>query len=214
MKKINTFFEHQNTHGYKFEINPKGNVFIVEMEKAVHRFVVAQLIKYFEVPNGGVTNNSPIDIAGSLDRKNSFRSLSLVISFIIFSCLIIAHYQLYGRGKPFHLSRLFQYLEIPKVDTSVGSGSVISVSQSYRSWNSKCSCWMQQQYIRCIFRVKIYCPRAIQNAKRQLDQCIIVAPVPGKYIAVAGQVEVYYEKNFGTLDFYIGAPTTYMGPGL
>ncbi|KAF0453677.1 hypothetical protein F8M41_001689 [Gigaspora margarita] len=68
----------------------------------------------------------------------------------------------------------------------------IAVSQSYHDWNSNCSCWMQQQYAK-----------------------LWTCQVAGKYIAVAGQVGVYYEKwNFSTLDFYIGAPTACMGPGL
>ncbi|CAG8466220.1 2678_t:CDS:2, partial [Dentiscutata erythropus] len=77
VKKIDTFFERQDTRGYKFEIDPRGNVFIVEMEKAEHASAVARLIKYFEVPNGGVADNHPIDVLGSS-----------------------AHYQPRGRGKP------------------------------------------------------------------------------------------------------------------
>ncbi|CAG8489197.1 6374_t:CDS:2 [Gigaspora rosea] len=34
------------------DIDPRGNVFIVEMKKAEHASVVARLIRYFKVPNG------------------------------------------------------------------------------------------------------------------------------------------------------------------
>ncbi|CAG8761124.1 36382_t:CDS:2, partial [Gigaspora margarita] len=212
VKKIDTFFERQDTRGYKFEIDPKGNVFIVEIEMVVHASVVTLLQYYFKIPNGGVIVNPPIDVLGSS-----------------------AHYQPNGEGKPsapdiaiyprltiipmppipdlppqcrlsFHSSRLSQHLEISAVDTSVGS-----VSQNYHDWNAKCSRWMQQQYVRCVFDVKIYHPKATQNKNGCLDRCMIArlwtcqaAPAPGRYTAV----------NFGTPDYYIGAPTTCIGPGL
>ena len=53
----------------------------------------------------------------------------------------------------------------------------IAVFQRYdgpRGWNAKCSRWMQQQYVRWVFGVKIYDPRATRNANRQLDRCVIV----------------------------------------
>ncbi len=55
------------------------------MEKAEHASVVARLQKYFEVPNGGVADNPPIDVLGASGKINSFGLLSLVISFITFS---------------------------------------------------------------------------------------------------------------------------------
>jgi hypothetical protein len=86
VKKIDTFFERQDTRGFKFDIDSRGNVSIVEMEKAEHFAVVKRLDKYFEVPNGGVADNPPIEVYSNSGKKNSFRLLRLVISFIIFSC--------------------------------------------------------------------------------------------------------------------------------
>ncbi|CAG8645082.1 10134_t:CDS:2, partial [Gigaspora rosea] len=129
----------------------------------------------------------------------------------------------------FHPPRPSRHLEIPAVDKSGRPHArivcEIAVSQSYvgqSSWNAKCSRWMQQQYVRCVFGVKIYSPRATRNANGQLDRCMIArlwtrqaAPVLGRHTAVAGQAGVYYEEcNFGTLDYYTGAPTTCTGPGL
>jgi hypothetical protein len=79
VKKIDTFFERQDTRGYKFDIDSRGNVFIIEMEKDERGFVIKRLEKYFDVPNGGVVDNPPIDVGGSSGKKNSFGSLSLVI---------------------------------------------------------------------------------------------------------------------------------------
>ncbi|CAB4424922.1 unnamed protein product [Rhizophagus irregularis] len=81
---------------------------------------------------------------------------------------------------------------------------------------------MQQQYVRCVFGVKIYDPRATRNAVGQLHRCMIArlwtrqaAPIPERHIAVAGLPGVYYEEwNFGTHDYYTGALTACIGPGL
>ncbi|CAG8486875.1 1093_t:CDS:2 [Racocetra fulgida] len=67
VKKIDAFFECQDTRGYKFDTNPRGNVFIVKIEKDEHASVIARLQKYFEVPNGGVTDNPLIDVLGASD---------------------------------------------------------------------------------------------------------------------------------------------------
>ncbi len=69
MKKIDTFFERHDTRGYKFDIDPKGNVFIVEMEIAEHGIVVARLQDCFKVPNRGVIYDPPIDALGSVGKK-------------------------------------------------------------------------------------------------------------------------------------------------
>src|SRR2546430_3295886 len=72
VEKIDTFFEHHDTRGYKFDIDSRGNVFIVEMKKAEYFMAVNQLQRYFEVPNGGVIINPPIDVTCNAGRKNSF----------------------------------------------------------------------------------------------------------------------------------------------
>nr|CAG8599770.1 13692_t:CDS:2 [Entrophospora candida] len=59
---MDNFFERHDTCGYKFDIDSKGNVFIVEMKLDEYAFVVAQLQNYFEVPNGGVVGDPPIDV--------------------------------------------------------------------------------------------------------------------------------------------------------
>jgi len=69
VEKIDTFFERQDTRGYKFYINPRGNVFIVEMEKIVYSLVIARLQDYFKVPNGGVVDDPPIVVGVLQVRK-------------------------------------------------------------------------------------------------------------------------------------------------
>jgi hypothetical protein len=72
VEKIDTFFEHQDTRGYKFDIDSRGNVFIVEMEKDEHASVIDQLQSYLRVPNGGVTVRPPINFMVNSGKKNSF----------------------------------------------------------------------------------------------------------------------------------------------
>ncbi|KAF0517054.1 hypothetical protein F8M41_016960 [Gigaspora margarita] len=186
VKKINTFFEHQDTCGYKFEINPKGNVFIVEMEKAVHASVVTLLQDYFKFPNGGVIINSLIDVLGSSVahyQPNGEGKLPAPRYCYKYSGLTIILMPLIPDPPPqrklsFRSPRLSRYLEISAVDT-LGRPHTriiceIAVLQNYRDWNAKCSHWMQQQY-----------------ARLWTHQ---VAPVPRRYTAIAGQVGVYYEE--------------------
>ncbi|RIA95862.1 hypothetical protein C1645_872488 [Glomus cerebriforme] len=143
VEKFDTFFEHHDTHGYKFDIDQRGNVFIVEMEKAERAFVVARLQKYFDVPNGGVADNLLIDVAGA--------------------------------SVPPRPSR---HSEIPPVDKSGRPHArmmcEIAVSQSYNYWDAKCSRWMRQQYVRCVFGVKVYDKEATRNTNGQFDRCMIV----------------------------------------
>jgi len=68
-EKIDTFFERQDTRGYKFDIASKGNVFIVEMEKDEHASVIDYLQGRLRIPNGGVTFNPPINIMVNSGKK-------------------------------------------------------------------------------------------------------------------------------------------------
>ncbi|CAG8761793.1 3643_t:CDS:2, partial [Rhizophagus irregularis] len=68
VEKIDTFFERQDIREYKFDIDSRGNVFIVELKKVEHAFVIARFKNYFDVPNRDVANNPPIDVAGALNK--------------------------------------------------------------------------------------------------------------------------------------------------
>ncbi|CAB4414156.1 unnamed protein product [Rhizophagus irregularis] len=237
VEKIDTFFERQDTRGYKFDIDSRGNVFIVELKKAEHAFVVARLKKYFDVPNRGVADNPPIDVAGaSAHYKPRGRGKPSAPDIAIYPSLSIIPKPPTPAPPPQRGLRILRaprrpsrYREILPVDKTGRPHArimcEIAVSQSYdtpRGWNAKCCHWMRQQYIRCIFGVKIYRQRATRNAIGQLDRCMIarlwtrqVAPIPGRHIAVAGQPGVYYEEwNFGTHNYHTGAPTACTGPGL
>src|SRR2546421_173535 len=62
VETIDAFFERHETTQFKFHVDSEGNVVIVEIEKAAHFATVRLLHQYFEVPNGGVFLNPPIDV--------------------------------------------------------------------------------------------------------------------------------------------------------
>ena len=68
-KAYNNFLEHNTSKGYKFHWD-NGNVYIVGMAKSEHEMIVIRLIKYFEVPNGGVDDISPIDLMLQACKKS------------------------------------------------------------------------------------------------------------------------------------------------
>jgi hypothetical protein len=72
LKAIDAFFERQETSGYKFDVDSKGNAFIVEMGKAVRFSVIGLLQDYFKVPNGGNFNNPPINVVANAGKRNSY----------------------------------------------------------------------------------------------------------------------------------------------
>ncbi|CAG8607133.1 13380_t:CDS:2 [Funneliformis caledonium] len=237
VEKIDTFFERQDTRGYKFDIDSKGNIFIVEMEKAEHASVVGLLQKYFEVPNGGIIINPPIDVLGaSAHYKPRGRGKPSAPDIAIYPSLSIIPKPPTPAPPPQFGLRILRapripsrHREIPPVDKTGRPHARImcevAVSQKYdgpRGWNAKCCRWMRQQYVRCVFGIKIYNKSSTRNANGQFDRCMIarlwtrqVTPIPGRHIAVAGQPGVYYEEwDFGTHGYYTGVLTACTGPGL
>ena len=70
VEAYNNFLENNESTGYKFHLE-NGNVYIVDMAGPEHEALVSRLFKYFNVPNGGIDDDSPIDIALQ-SCKNSF----------------------------------------------------------------------------------------------------------------------------------------------
>ena len=75
VEAYNNFLENNESTGYKFRLD-NGNVYIIAMASPEHEALVSRLFKYFNVPNGGVDDDSPIDIALQ-SCKNSSSSLIL-----------------------------------------------------------------------------------------------------------------------------------------
>ncbi|RHZ90263.1 hypothetical protein Glove_1g48 [Diversispora epigaea] len=187
VKKIDTFFERHDTRGYKFDIDSKGNVFIVEMESDEHAFVVARLQKYFEVPNGGVADDPPIDVAGAS-----------------------AHYKPRGRGFPSAPDvAIFPGLNIippPPVPTRARRRRRLPMLRPRRRRTSRHNeippvtrTGRPHAQIMCEVAARLYTRQAI--------------PLPN-HVTVIGQPGIYFEEwEFGTLDVN-GHGTACTGPGL
>ncbi|CAG8581262.1 5646_t:CDS:1, partial [Ambispora leptoticha] len=77
VETIDAFFERHETPGYKFDIDSKGNVFIVEMGGSEHTSVIALLIHFFTVPNGGIGPNAPIKFGVNSGKKKFFGLLNI-----------------------------------------------------------------------------------------------------------------------------------------
>ena len=73
VEAYNNFLENNVSTGYKFHWD-NGDVHIVDMASPEHEAVVLRLIKYFNVPNGGVDDDPPIDIALQSCKNSSSSS--------------------------------------------------------------------------------------------------------------------------------------------
>ncbi|CAJ0627204.1 13327_t:CDS:1, partial [Entrophospora sp. SA101] len=65
------FLEGQESSEYKFQRKGNGDIFVVDMPKHEHKFVITLLIDYFKIPNGDMFYDSPIDVVGNHARKFS-----------------------------------------------------------------------------------------------------------------------------------------------
>src|SRR5207245_474586 len=79
----NNFLEQNSSTRYKFQWD-NGNVYIVDMANPEHGCAVLRLINYFNVPNGGIDDDPPIDIA-----LRSCKNSLIIITFYVFPT---AHY--------------------------------------------------------------------------------------------------------------------------
>ncbi|CAJ0904375.1 11280_t:CDS:2 [Entrophospora sp. SA101] len=234
VKKIDNFFERHDTRGYKFDIDSKGNVFIVEMESDEHTFVVVRLQEYFKVPNGGVVDDPPIDVVGaSAHYQPNGGGLPSAPDVAIFPSLnIISPFPAPApaprrtrRQSLRPRRRTSRHNEIPPV-TRTGRPHArimceVAVSQGLINLEEKCERWMLQEYVRCVFAIKIFDkdPTRIvatnQFNRRMIARLYTRQTTPSpNHVAIIGQPGVYFEEwEFGTLDVN-GNATACNGLGL
>ena len=88
LSTIDAFFERHETLPYKFDIDSKRNVFIVEMEGDVHSMLAMTLSYMFNAPNGGILLDPPIQVSrntGKIISTGLFDYLSCHSSIIFIS---------------------------------------------------------------------------------------------------------------------------------
>ncbi|RHZ69493.1 hypothetical protein Glove_283g92 [Diversispora epigaea] len=238
VETIDAFFECHETPGYKFDIDSKGNVFIIEMEKDEHSATTLRLLDYFRAPNGGNTDNPPIDaLINSTHYRPHGAGRQLAPDVAVFPSLsfipkpptplsptpLPPHRRLrYGRRV--HPRPPPRHLDIPPVNTSGRPHAriicEIAVSQGYANLVEKCKLWMSQEYVRHVLGIKIYKVQGTRNAKGQFNRCMIAMlwsrqAISPMQIAVVGQPGLFMEEwNFGTIDYYNGLATTCTRRGL
>ncbi|CAB4425474.1 unnamed protein product [Rhizophagus irregularis] len=78
VKEYNAFLNRNENTGYKFNWE-RGEVFIVEMAKAVHEAAVSYIQDCFKEPNNGVKVGPIETIINQPDMGNNLRQISLFV---------------------------------------------------------------------------------------------------------------------------------------
>ncbi|CAG8617474.1 3567_t:CDS:2, partial [Paraglomus brasilianum] len=82
----------------------------------------------------------------------------------------------------------------------------IALAQSTNVWNLKCENWMSEQYVRCVFGIKIH---SVRHLGRQVHRSMtarlwtrVRPPPPAVSVAVPGLLGVFSQTwDFGTLEY-------------
>ncbi|CAG8440548.1 4207_t:CDS:2, partial [Funneliformis caledonium] len=204
----NHFLEQNESTGYKFHWE-NGKVYIIDMAKAVHQGVVLRLIKYFMVPNGDVDDDPPIDIGLQTFHYNPYNNrIKIAADIAIQPNIVHVQHPLNPGPPPGDLE------ENPHARIIVEVGSV----QSTTFWNTKCETWMLQQYVRCVFGIKLHDKRTGSNHRSMTAKLWTrqtPAPAgsrPSTNPNLAG-VSIL-EWDFGTLQFNSQRPTGCTAAGI
>ncbi|RIA80857.1 hypothetical protein C1645_837937 [Glomus cerebriforme] len=206
VEAYNTFLKKNDSTGYKFHWD-NGDVYIVDMPNPEHEAVVSRLYCYFKVPNGGVDDDPPIDIALQsyhYDPTNVGIKIAPDIAICPHSTLVQAPL---NPGPP-----PGDIKQNPHARIIVE----IALCEDWAFLNRKCESWLLQQYVRSVFGIKIYDRRRGSNNRsmkaklwtRQLPPPAGSTPSPN----LAGVS--FLEWDFGTLLFNSNQPGGCTGAGL
>lgn len=64
VEEYNNFLERKESSGYKYQRKSNGDIYIIDMSDPEHGAVCALLQAYFNIANGGVIINPPVDVSG------------------------------------------------------------------------------------------------------------------------------------------------------
>ncbi|EXX75129.1 hypothetical protein RirG_044470 [Rhizophagus irregularis DAOM 197198w] len=64
LKEYNNFLIRKESSGYKYQRKSNGDVYVIDMSDPEISHVTYLLQRYFELANGGVFSNPPIEIHG------------------------------------------------------------------------------------------------------------------------------------------------------
>ncbi|PKK61815.1 hypothetical protein RhiirC2_718158 [Rhizophagus irregularis] len=206
VEAYNNFLENNVSTGYKFHWD-NGDVYIVDMASPEHEALVTWLFKYFNIPNGGVDDDPPIDIAlQSYHYDPTNVRLKTAADIAICPHITLVQPPL-NPGPPPGDIRQNPHARII-VEIAVGEG--------WDFLNTKCEGWLQQQYVRSVFGIKLYEKRKGSNDRtmwaklwtRQLPPPAGSTPSPN----LAGVSILQWD--FRTLQFNSNLATGCTGAGL
>ncbi|RGB23594.1 hypothetical protein C1646_774277 [Rhizophagus diaphanus] len=158
VKEYNTFLNRNENTGYKFNWE-RGEVFIVEMAKAVHEAAISYIEDCFKEPNNGV-------------KVGPIKVLSQPL-----------HYKPTGHGEQFApdvavcgrvpnvVKPLIPHPGPPPSDVDGNPHariiSEVANTQTVANLNTKCEAWMHETYVRCVLGIKLFPKRTIGGVVHQ-----------------------------------------------
>ncbi|RIB01518.1 hypothetical protein C2G38_2150419 [Gigaspora rosea] len=203
VKEYNDFLDRNESSGYKFHFDKK-NIYIIEMAYAPHERVISYLQDCFKEPNNRV-KLGPIITSGQSYHYNPIGIGEKIAPDIA----VCPRENLVQRANP--------YPDFPRGDFKRNSHARIicevANTQKIDLWNTKCETWMHEEYVRCVFGVKIY-PKI--NIKRIVHQPIIARlwvrqALPGGVLSsnavLAGNGIYVKEWECGTIHHNTHTPT-------
>ncbi|CAG8474425.1 13099_t:CDS:2 [Cetraspora pellucida] len=205
VKDYNTFLDHNESSEYKFHWD-NGNVYIVDMANEEHKVVVSLLQGCFKAPNNGVKHGPSIVITGQSFHYNP-SNIALKIAPDIAVRPNTAHV----------LRPIIPYPGSPPSNT-IGNPYAkiiceVALAQSTSYWEEKCENWMNEQYVRCVFGIKIHNIRTVnKHVHRSMMARLWTRQTPAPpgstpATGIAGW-------DFGTLQFNSNNPTGCTGPNI
>ncbi|RHZ81670.1 hypothetical protein Glove_117g31 [Diversispora epigaea] len=168
VKNYNKFLDRNEKTGYKFNWEDK-NVFIIELASQEHASVVSYLQDCFKEPNNRA-RIGPIEVSGQPCKGFSFSPLDLwrIITICIFH---IVHFNPTGHREKIapdvavcpsedHVLRPLNSHPGPPPSTTNRHNHAriiceIGNIRNTASWETRCENWMHENYVRCVFGVKL-----------------------------------------------------------
>ncbi|CAG8734992.1 9434_t:CDS:2 [Cetraspora pellucida] len=209
-KDYNVFLDHNESSGYKFHWD-NGNIYIVDLANEEHEVITSLLTQVFAIPNGGIRRSPPIVVAGQTFHYNpSDIALKIAPDIAV-------------RSNTAHVLRPTIPHPGPPPSNTINNPHAriiyeIAIAQSTSYWEEKCVNWMNEQYVRCVFGIKIHNIRTLnRRVHRSMTARLWTRKTPATpgSTPVAGLAGIFVQEwDFGTLQFNSNNPTGCTGPNI
>ncbi|CAG8690520.1 4385_t:CDS:2 [Funneliformis caledonium] len=196
VRDYNTFLIQNEKTGYKFHWEG-DNVYIIDMANPEHEAVVSYLQDCFKEPNNGV-KLGPIEVLGQPFHYNPTNNIEKMAPDIMV------------RGDTALLTQPLVSHPGPPPSDKRPHGRImceIASAQNVASWGTRCENWMHEQYIRCVFGVKLDDVRSFQgNVHRSMIAMLwtrraLAGSVLSTNATLAGNGVYVKQWDFGTLQY-------------